>query len=616
MCITTENIVDTASGANFDDVSIRHLHLNLKVSFEEKVFHGVAELNFTVHNNTDKIILDSRDLKINSIVYLSESLKFITNPNGVMGQTITIVTPLLTKGSEGTLKIHYTTDPDASALQFISKEQTIDKKAPYLYSQCQPCHARSIVPCMDTPSVKQTYTANVFVPKGFTVLMSAISNGECKNKDENCNAYSFYQPIPIPSYLLAIVVGYLEKRDISDRCAVWSEASIIDKAHNEFIDTEKMLTAAEEVLGPYKWGRYDLVVLPETFPFGGMENPCCTFVTPTLLAGDKSLTNVIAHEIAHSWTGNTVTNANWEHFWLNEGFTVFAERKIIGRLNGENMRQFEALSGWESRLTVAVNEVFGPHHEFTKLIPNLNGVDPDDAFSTIPYEKGSALLMYLEQIIGNFQRFEQFIRDYIIKYEGKSITSYEWKDFLYDYFHDMHDVLNKVDFEKWFNSPGMPPNTPVYEGSLMSRCRRLANNWIDATDECLDKPYFAEANIFNSMSSAEKDTVLDYIRQSDKKISIKKVEKLTELYKLDETENCEIIMSWLRIGLKAEWEDIIDPTLKFVTKYGRIKYIKPLYNILFSWPPSKDRAIETFKKNKPYMHPITAHVVEQMLPRD
>lgn len=570
------NLHDTSSGSNYQDLTINNIHLDWEISFEKKIINGIVRLDFTVLQNTSKILLDDRDLKIKSIKYLDKELNFTFSSKGVVGGTIIIDTPLLEKGTNGSLVIDYHTDEDASALQFMSKEQTIDKKAPYLYSQCQPCHARSIIPCMDTPSVKQTYTASVTVPKNFTVLMSALSNGQSDVVNDKIT-YNFYQPIPIPSYLFAIVVGYLEKKDISDRCAVWSEPSIIEKAHYEFIETEKMLLAAEEVLGPYKWGRYDLVVLPESFPFGGMENPCCTFVTPTLLAGDRSLTNVIAHEIAHSWTGNTVTNANWDHFWLNEGFTVFAERKIIGRLYGEKMRQFEALSGWESRLKVAVNEVFGPHHEFTKLIPNLAGIDPDDAFSTIPYEKGSAFLMFLEQIVDDNERFEQFIRDYIKKFENMSITSYDWKNYLFEYFEDKHIYLNLINFDQWFNDPGMPPNEPLYDESLMTKCRDLADVWIKASEEDLDKPYFTEANIFNSMSSAEKDTVLDYIRQSNEQITIKKAKKITELYKLDETQNCEIIMSWIRIGLKAEWEDIIDPALKFVTKYGRIKYVKPLY---------------------------------------
>uniref|UniRef100_A0AC35U662 Leuk-A4-hydro_C domain-containing protein n=1 Tax=Rhabditophanes sp. KR3021 TaxID=114890 RepID=A0AC35U662_9BILA len=613
MRVSLLNEKDDSSCANFDEITIDHLHLDWDVSFENENITGVVVLDFTVIKPTNKLFLDSRQLNIKSIQFRGQQLSSKFHPNGVLGEKIEINLPELNEGEKDQMTIEYVTNRGASALQFISKEQTVDKKAAYLYSQCQPIHARSIVPCMDTPSVKQSYTATVVVPEGLTCLMSAVADGNAVSANGK-STFKFGQSVPIPSYLLAIVVGDLVKKDISPRCAVWSEESVIDKAHNEFIYTEKMLATAEELLGPYIWGRYDLVVLPTTFPFGGMENPCCTFITPTLLAGDRSLTNVIAHEIAHSWTGNTVTNATWEHFWLNEGFTVFCERKIIGRISGEEMRQFEALSGWESRLVPAVNEVFGHHHEYTKLVPRLNGADPDDAFSTIPYEKGSALLQYLEEILDDIPRFESFVRDYIQKYARQSITTDVWKDYLFEYYDDKRDILDKVDFEKWFHEAGIPPNRPNYDESLMCKCRHLANKWIQAKDEDLNQ--FTECKTFESMSSVEKDQVLDYIRQGDSKITIEKVKKLTDVYKLDKTENCEIIMSWLTLGLKAEWHDIIEPALAFSSTYGRLKYVKPLYKRLFEWKESKDLAIASFKKNIPFMHPITAHVVSNMLPKE
>lgn len=253
----------------------------------------------------------------------------------------------------------------------------------------------------------------------------------------------------------------MERREISDRCAVWAEPSLVDKAQWEFEDTEKMLTTAEELMGNYVWTRYDLVVLPPSFPFGGMENPCLTFVTPTLIAGDRSLTNVIAHEIAHSWTGNLVTNGNWEHFWLNEGFTVFCERKIMGRLYEESLRQFENITGWEDRMMPAIFDTFGEVHNYTRLIPDLTGVDPDDAFSTIPYEKGSAFLLYIEQQLNVGERYEQFFRDYLAKFAQKSILTNDWKDYLYGQMSDKKEVLDRIDWKSWMHNPGVPPNKPV-----------------------------------------------------------------------------------------------------------------------------------------------------------
>lgn len=299
------------------------------------------------------------------------------------------------------------------------------------------------------------------MPKGLTCLMSGLAEGTKKELPDGTAQFSFNQPIEIPAYLLAIVVGAMEKRTISERCDVWDEPSWVERARWEFEDTEKMLKAAEDLMGPYEWTRYDLVVLPPSFPFGGMENPCLTFVTPTIIAGDRSLCNVIAHEIAHSYTGNLVTNASWEHFWLNEGFTVFVERKILSRLYGEKMRQFDCLTGWEDRMLPCINDTFSPVHEYTKLIPALKGVDPDDAFSTIPYEKGSALLLYLEQQLGSNERFEEFLRAYIRKYRRLSIITSDWINFLNEYFADKSDVLQAVDFNGWLNNAGVPPTKPM-----------------------------------------------------------------------------------------------------------------------------------------------------------
>jgi len=342
--------------------------------------------------------LDGRELAIHGVTIGDTKVDYDVENVAVFGQRISLKLGDFPQGSTKDVLIKYSTGegPKASALQFIEKELTADKVKPYLYSQCQAIHARSIVPCMDTPANKQTYDAKVKVPEGMVCLLSALGTGSEKTEDGG-TIYSFNQPMPIASYLFAIVAGALERREISPRCDVWAEPSVVDKARYEFEDTEKMLATAEELMGKYVWSRYDLVVLPPSFPFGGMENPCLTFVTPTLIAGDRSLTSVVAHEIAHSWTGNLVTNGNWEHFWLNEGFTVFCERKIMGRLYGESLRQFENITGWEDRMLPTINETFGPVHNYTRLVPDLTGVDPDDAFSTVPYEKGSAFLLYIEQ---------------------------------------------------------------------------------------------------------------------------------------------------------------------------------------------------------------------------
>ncbi|VDL79116.1 unnamed protein product [Nippostrongylus brasiliensis] len=403
---------DPSTSSNYDEITVTHYDLKWTVSFTEKKIFGSVVITLKALKDVDRVVFDSNALAVASVKLDGKELSYKCEPGIPIGDKFIINTPHISAGKEIKLEISYSTASEPKALQFMDAELTADKKAPYLYSQCQSIHARSLVPCMDTPSVKSSYDAEVTVPSNLVCLMSAIGKGSRKSGDST--VYTFHQPISIPSYLLAIVAGHIERREISPRCDVWCEPSLVDSAKWEFEATEKILQVAEELAGPYRWGRYDLVVLPPTFPFGGMENPCLTFVTPTLLAGDRSLVNVVAHEIAHSWTGNLVSNASWEHFWLNEGFTVFLERKIKGRIEGELERQFESECGFDESLTTAV-KTFGETHEFTKLIPNLKDIDPDDSYSSVPYEKGSALLFTLEQLLGDNARFEKFLRSYIEK---------------------------------------------------------------------------------------------------------------------------------------------------------------------------------------------------------
>ncbi|KAK5974670.1 Leukotriene A-4 hydrolase [Trichostrongylus colubriformis] len=321
---------DPCSAANNHDIVVTHTAIKWDVTFQLRMLIGQATLECTMIHKTDKLLLDVRDLSIRSVTVNGKVVDFRIAPNAYtfFGSKMTIYLPhdMQKDGHRLSVVVSYSTSPDATALQWMTKEQTADKKAPYLFSQCQAIHARSIVPCMDTPSVKSTYEAQVTVPAGLTCLMSAI--GEGSKGDDEFTTFFFKQPVAIPSYLIAIVVGVLEKRDISERqpallaltsksvrVAVWAEPSVVDKAHWEFSETEDILACAEEIAGKYIWGRYDMVCLPPSFPFGGMENPCLTFLTPTLIAGDRSLVSVIAHEIAHSWSGNLVTNSSWEHFW-------------------------------------------------------------------------------------------------------------------------------------------------------------------------------------------------------------------------------------------------------------------------------------------------------------
>ncbi|XP_071500890.1 leukotriene A-4 hydrolase-like [Diadema antillarum] len=598
-------------------VTTKHLSIEWNVDFKRKILTGSVKLSLDVlQDGVSSVVLDtSENLTVSEVINDSsgEKLTFeLKEPIGALGSPLSINLPssAQAKGSQVCIKVIYETSSSASALGWLEPSQTSGKQHPYLYSQCQAIHARSILPCQDSPSVKATYDAKVTVPRDLVCLMSACGEGDepCPS-DSASKIFSFKQMVPMPSYLIAIVVGALESRKIGPRSKVWSEKELIEKSAYEFAETEEMLSTAEDLMGPYVWGQYDLLILPQSFPYGGMENPCLTFVTPTLLAGDRSLANVVAHEIAHSWTGNLVTNCSWEHFWLNEGFTVFVERKILGRMQGEKARHFAFIGGTKELLNAVMK--YGFEHKFTQLIPPLEGgIDPDDAFSSIPYEKGSCFLFYLESLVG-VQEFEAFLKSYIEKFKYKTLPTQDWKDYLLEYFQEQAaaGVFDCVEWDKWFFAPGMPPVTPKYDTTLSDMCTELCKRWAEASEG--DFGQFSSDDL-KSMSSSQ---VQEFLAQllHEKPLTAKHIHAMQAVYNLDQNLNSEIRFRWLRLKLRAGDESAIEGALQMAAETGRMKFTRVLYRDLYAIPDARQRAIDTFLENRGTMHPITAKTVARDL---
>ncbi|VVC97012.1 unnamed protein product [Leptidea sinapis] len=480
------------------------------------------------------------------------------------------------------LRIKYKTSPSATALQWLEPKQTSGKKYPYMFSQCQPIHARSIMPCQDSPAVKFTYTAEVSAPENFSVLMSAIRDGSNNTKT------TFRQPVPIPSYLLAIAVGVLESRELGPRSHVWAEKEEIERSAWEFADTEKYLQAAEALCGPYQWTQYDLLVLPPSFPYGGMENPCLTF------AGDRSQADVIVHEIMHSWTGNLVTNRNFEHFWLNEGFTVFLERKVGASLisdkdEARKSRDFNSLLGLQE-LTETIKDDLGVENPLTQLVVNLSNVHPDDAFSTVPYEKGSLFLRVLEDSLGGPDT-DQF------------------KSFLFEYFKDSADqtkALNDVDWATWLHKPGMPPVIPEYDTSMTKAVKNVLLK-INLNDTAS-----LDYNDVISFSPHQMINLLQHLVDQDA-LPLDKLRTLGEAYRVSTSKNTEIAYRWLRICIRSRDENKLNDSFAFVNQQGRMKYVRPIYRDLYAWEDVRERTIENFLRNEPYMMHVSAYTIRKDL---
>ncbi len=411
---------DVHSYSNPQQVKVTNIDLDWNVLFDKKTLQGAATLKVerTSNDKNAPLILDTRDLNIEKAETSEDGKSFksttfkLGENDKFLGAPLTIDLPAKSKF----VRVFYSTSPNASGLQWLTPEQTAGKKQPFMFSQAQAIHARSFIPIQDSPGVRVTYTAHVKTPKGLLAAMSA--EGNVQDNSKRGGDYTFKMPYAIPPYLIAIAVGDLQFQSLGNRTGVYTEPSMLAKSAFELADTEKMVEATEKIYGKYRWGRYDLLVLPPSFPFGGMENPMLTFATPTILAGDKSLVSLVAHELAHSWSGNLVTNATWRDFWLNEGFTTYLERRIIEAVYGEPRREMEATLGRSS----LEEELAGMDERDQILHVDLNGRDPDDGFTGIPYEKGALFLRHLEETVGR-EKFDIFVRGYFDSHAFQSITT-------------------------------------------------------------------------------------------------------------------------------------------------------------------------------------------------
>ncbi|XP_023023652.2 leukotriene A-4 hydrolase [Leptinotarsa decemlineata] len=598
---------DPSSFSRPELVIIKDICLNLNVNFDNKILSGNVILSVEkVDETANELVLDSFKLDILSVSdsETDEKLDYkLSEHVADYGSKLTIELPEKA-GNSYKIQINYKTSPEASGLQWISPKATAGKKHPFLFSQFQSSHARSVLPCQDTPTVKQTYSATISAPLELTVLMSAVCNS---SKTLHGGKIShFVQSVPVPSYLIALAVGALESRKLGPRSHVWAEKEIIEECVYEFADTEHQLKTAEEICGPYVWGIYDLLVLPPSFPYGGMENPCLTFVTPTLLAGDRSLANVVAHEIAHSWTGNLVTNKNFEHFWLNEGFTVFVERKIKGRLESPKSQDFDAYTA-VSELSEAI-ERMGKDSPLTKLVVDLKGVHPDEASSIVPYEKGQTFLRYLESVVGGPEKFEPFLRKYFDTFKYKSIVTSDFKSFFETYFSETASITS-IDWDTWLFSPGMPPVIPEYDKSLATICDGLLKSFLEWNGE-------GEIPISKEDKEALTTNQMIYFLQKmleAQGLSKEKLEALEKLFSLDSIKNAEIKFRWLRICLKARWEDKVQTAMAWINILGRMKFVRPLYRDLYEWELTREKAIANFTANRRNMMHVTAYTIAKDL---
>jgi len=575
---------DPHSYADDSQPRTRAFDWKARVDFEARVLHAEVTLHFTAPAVGGPLDLDTRALTVAAVEDGGgRALRYTLHPEEpILGSRLEVDVP---PGTES-VRIVYRTSPSASALQWLTPEQTLGKKHPYVFTQCQAIHARSVLPCQDTPSIRQTFTAKLDVPAGLCAVMAAATRGE---------GFAFEMKQPIPPYLFAFAVGDLASKDLSPRSRVWAEPSQLEAAAWEFAEVEEHLRAAEALFGAYDWERFDLLVMPPSFPYGGMENPRLTFLTPSLLAGDRSLVNVVAHELAHSWTGNLVTNANAEHFWLNEGFTVFAERRILEALEGADMAALHAAIGFE-KLQQAFEQL-AEQPELTKLRPRLQGVDPDEAFSVVPYEKGYLFLKSLEAAAGR-DAFDALLTSWLSAHRFGAVTT---EDFVELTERSAPGLLAQVDAPAWIDGAGLPA------GSWRPESPRLAA--VKAIAAAARVPTASEAKAW---SSTEWQLYLEALpRPATPAVCA----ELDDAFALTRAKNPEVLVSWLVLACASGWADAVPRASEVLGQTGRMKYLKPLYRALGSHDATRALATELFARYRAQYHPIAVQVVESLLAR-
>jgi len=589
---------DPSSYANISAFVTTHLVLDLTADFGARVMSGQVSLSFERRDpSATELVLDTRDLTISRTEAAIgsgawvETLFKLDTPTPAFGSALRIVMP---PGADRA-RVTYITSPGAKGLQWLTPAQTAGQKHPFLFSQAQAIQARSFIPLQDTPAVRMTYDATIRTPKELVAVMAA------ERKGAGAGVFQFTMPQPIPSYLIALAVGDLAYRAMDKRTGVWAEPSTVDAAAREFSDTGKMIEATERLYGPYRWGQYDLLVLPPSFPFGGMENPRLTFATPTVITGDKSLVSLVAHELAHSWSGNLVTNATWSDFWLNEGFTTYLERRIVEAVYGKARAEMEAMIGVndlaEGRKTIEVARD-------RTLLPDMTGRDPDDAYSTVPYEQGALFLVFLEHRFGR-EKFDAFLRRWFDSHAFKSATTEQFLLFLKEQLMaTAPGVVTDAEVQEWLHSQTIPAFAVLPKSDAFERVERARDAWLHGG------PITALADTTRTWSTQE---WIHFIDSLPRKMEPSQLGALDRQFKLTDSTNAEIAHVWFRLAIANAYTTAYPAMERYMVSIGRRKLIVPLYRDLAATPAGLALAKKIYAGARAGYHPLAQDTLDPIL---
>ena len=570
-----------------DEAVTTHLHWTAKVDFERRQVQATATYDISTSKDAKRLLLDCRDLTILEASVDGNAVKFELGPNRpFIGQPLSIpIAPTSQKVS-----VTYTTSPEAAAFLWVEGE------SPFLFTQSQAILARTWVPCQDSPGVRFTYEAEVQVPPNLMALMSATNPTE-KSED---GTYRFTMNQPIPSYLLAMAVGDVEFRSVGERTGVYATPDLIEEAAYEFAEMEDMLVAAEGLYGAYAWDRYDLLVLPAAFPFGGMENPRLTFATPTIIAGDRSLVSLVAHELAHSWSGNLVTNATWDDFWLNEGFTVYFEQRIMESVYGRDISEMLSTLSYQG-LVDEVDAIMDVNPNDTHLRLHLKDRDPDDGMTAIAYDKGYFFLRLLEETVGRAS-FDAFLKTYFTTHAFQVMDTDRFLAYLDENLLITDDLRGQINVAAWVDGQGLPSNCPRVSSDRIERVDATLNSWVNGETASEELPWdqwlYQERYRFLSNLPDDTDT-----------------ERLAELdaaWNINETGNNEVLFAWLEQAIRSQYAPSYDRLRAFLVNVGRRKFLTPLYRAMLE-SDQRDLALDIYREARANYHSVSTGTMDDLL---
>ncbi|HET6586902.1 MAG TPA: M1 family metallopeptidase [Oleiagrimonas sp.] len=588
---------DPHSYAQPDKVVVTHIDLDLALNFKQRQLKGDATLTLDWKDpQAKKLVLDTDELKIAGIEAVGRNghahpLKYtLAAPAPHMGSKLTIVAPK----HPHEVRIHYATAPTASGLQWLPPEQTADKKHPFMFSQAESTHARSFIPLQDSPAIRFTWTAHVTGPKDTRIIMSAPNDAKHPLNGD----FTFKQTHPVPSYLMAIAAGDIAVRETGPRSAVYAEPSVVGKAAHEFEDTEKMIDTAEKLYGPYRWGRYDILVLPPSFPYGGMENPNMTFATPTVLVGDKSLVSLVAHELAHSWSGNLVTAASWRDIWLNEGITTYVQGRITEALYGKRQATEETLLA----IHALQKSIKSMADNSQRLAPKPRDVAADDELSDVAYDKGSWFMRTLEQRFGR-ERFDDYLKGYFDHFAWHSITTEQMMAYLKTHLIDKYPgKMSWAEAKNWVYGTGIPKDAPIPDSPRFDAIDHELAAFLKG-DLAADK---LDARSWNTQEW------MHFLDSLPQKTDLDRIKALDAAWHLTGTPNAEIGMRWYRRAIAAGDKAVWPAAAEHMTRIGRLYLTMPLYHAFAQTPEGLAYAKKVFAKARAGYHPLTQHAVERL----